>query len=396
MFFADYVAWAYDTGAPTEGAIARMKRADFYDSTKWDAAHIEIVAQLNPKSAYFTYPIAADTWLLSMQSTSISAPTDGFPNSQEIIVVSGNGGTVSGGIEQVTGVAVPGVAKNDVITFPAYPRGSTDAGGLTWLNLNAGSEPRAYTAVPVNYGIRPHTRSIGQAVISTLMLPNNTEIRGKDTGGLGRSVLVYDNNNRTRLQNSFSAAAPEVRVYETASGLIGMVFGGGLCMSWTPGGSFANSLPLYLGTSTSSSALYTGTGNPEGTVAAQRGSLYLNLSGGHGVSVWQKQDGSGNTGWVPLVAGNPITAKTGTYTMLRTDSLIVMTSAAAASVHLIDPTTAGDAGPGRVITVKNAGAGTVTVDSLGTSKTIDGAASISLTQWQTARLVCDGTQWLTI
>lgn len=43
--------------------------------------------------------------------------------------------------------------------------------------------------------------------------------------------------------------------------------------------------------------IYGGTGSPEGVVTAAPGSLYLNNSGGAATTVWEKQSGSGNTGW---------------------------------------------------------------------------------------------------
>lgn len=43
----------------------------------------------------------------------------------------------------------------------------------------------------------------------------------------------------------------------------------------------------------------TGTGSPEGTVAAPVGSLYLNQAGGAGATLWVKESGGAtNTGWV--------------------------------------------------------------------------------------------------
>ena len=44
--------------------------------------------------------------------------------------------------------------------------------------------------------------------------------------------------------------------------------------------------------------LFNGTGSPEGVVAAQPGSLYCNSAGGAGTTLYVKQSGSGNTGWV--------------------------------------------------------------------------------------------------
>lgn len=57
----------------------------------------------------------------------------------------------------------------------------------------------------------------------------------------------------------------------------------------------------YLNLGTSSSAqiyVKTGTGSPEGVVTANMGSLYLNLSGGASTTLYVKQTGAGNTGWV--------------------------------------------------------------------------------------------------
>jgi hypothetical protein len=44
--------------------------------------------------------------------------------------------------------------------------------------------------------------------------------------------------------------------------------------------------------------LFVGSGSPEGVVAAQAGSLYCNTAGGVGTTLYVKQSGSGNTGWV--------------------------------------------------------------------------------------------------
>ena len=40
-----------------------------------------------------------------------------------------------------------------------------------------------------------------------------------------------------------------------------------------------------------------GTGSPEGAVTAPVGTLYINLSGGAGSTLWVKETGTGNTGW---------------------------------------------------------------------------------------------------
>lgn len=45
-------------------------------------------------------------------------------------------------------------------------------------------------------------------------------------------------------------------------------------------------------------AILTCTGTPEGVVTAPVGSLALRIDGGAGTSLYVKQSGTGNTGWV--------------------------------------------------------------------------------------------------
>lgn len=42
----------------------------------------------------------------------------------------------------------------------------------------------------------------------------------------------------------------------------------------------------------------TGAGSPNGVVTAAVGRLYLRTDGGAGSTLWVKESGSGNTGWV--------------------------------------------------------------------------------------------------
>lgn len=44
--------------------------------------------------------------------------------------------------------------------------------------------------------------------------------------------------------------------------------------------------------------LYTGTGDPDGVVTAPVGSLFLRSDGGAGTTLYVKESGTGDTGWV--------------------------------------------------------------------------------------------------
>jgi len=88
------------------------------------------------------------------------------------------------------------------------------------------------------------------------------------------------------------------------------------------------------------------------------------------------------------------TTKTASYAMTTTEPYdLFIFNGASLTATLPDPTLA--AVDVRIL-VKNIAATALTVNSGGTSKTIDGAASQSLAQWAKATYLSDGTQWLTI
>jgi hypothetical protein len=67
--------------------------------------------------------------------------------------------------------------------------------------------------------------------------------------------------------------------------------------SGTTGWSVGVGSVIYVGGDTGPT-LSSGTGSPEGVVTAPPGSLYMNSSGGANTSLYVKESGIGNTGWV--------------------------------------------------------------------------------------------------
>lgn len=57
-------------------------------------------------------------------------------------------------------------------------------------------------------------------------------------------------------------------------------------------------IKIYNSAITSSATITAGSGSPEGVVTATPGSLFLNVSGGSLTTLYVKESGSGNTGWV--------------------------------------------------------------------------------------------------
>lgn len=54
--------------------------------------------------------------------------------------------------------------------------------------------------------------------------------------------------------------------------------------------------------------IYRDYGSPEGSIAANIGSLYLRQDGGSGTSMYIKESGTGNTGWVPVAGDHGLLA----------------------------------------------------------------------------------------
>jgi hypothetical protein len=87
-----------------------------------------------------------------------------------------------------------------------------------------------------------------------------------------------------------------------------------------------------------------------------------------------------------------LAAKTTSYNYALTD-YVVIANGASVTLSLPDPTAVIK---GLRYTAKNINAASATVNSQGSSKTLDGAASQSLAQWAKASYISDGAQWLTV
>ncbi len=107
-----------------------------------------------------------------------------------------------------------------------------------------------------------------------------------------------------------------------------------------------------------------------------------------------KVSGAGNVWAMPLQTQGRVPTKTGNYTLNNGDWRVLF-NGTGLTATLPDPTTA--IGGGRTYEVKNLNASSLTVVSAGTSKTIDGAASVTVPQWGVLRCMRQhpGGQWIT-
>lgn len=64
--------------------------------------------------------------------------------------------------------------------------------------------------------------------------------------------------------------------------------------------------PLFRVGSDVGPTISSGTGTPEAVVTAPVGSLFLRTDGGTGTTVYRKESGAGNTGWVATASGGGV------------------------------------------------------------------------------------------
>jgi hypothetical protein len=91
------------------------------------------------------------------------------------------------------------------------------------------------------------------------------------------------------------------RNYNTVDGAIAGKEGSVLQVldsSLTGAGSLSVNALMVGGSSFSGPGVYSGAGSPEGVFSAQPGALWLNSSGGAGTTLYVKESGIGNTGWI--------------------------------------------------------------------------------------------------
>jgi hypothetical protein len=76
--------------------------------------------------------------------------------------------------------------------------------------------------------------------------------------------------------------------------------------------------------------IFKGTGTPESIVTADVGALYLQTDGAVGLQLWQKQSGTGTTGWV-----NSLTLSTFIAGSVSTDTIVEKTASAGVTIETV-------------------------------------------------------------
>jgi len=146
-----------------------------------------------------------------------------------------------------------------------------------------------------------------------LITPNNTAFSSYNAAGSQVSLLYVDGSNNIQVGNNLTTGYTSFNsgsggVYAAVAGTtIAQFHAGGLRPqtddSLNCGASGQRWANLYgtnfrPGPGTGTVIWTSGTGTPEGAVTAEVGSLYTRLNGGAGTTLYVKESGSGNTGWV--------------------------------------------------------------------------------------------------
>lgn len=211
----------------------------------------------------------------------------------------------SGGLHGEFGAAISClsavISNNNVDGIQAYYGTSVRATGATLqdnvrYNINALDSSVACTpdnisnAGTSNYFNQDSVINLGTTYVPKTEVASNTALSVVDTNqthkatmalsSIGDYVLAVDGTTRlTTKANVLYAPDGVMTVGRDADRMLAI---------------FARQ--LFFGT-TGTQRLLTGTGSPEGGTSAPVGSIYMNLSGGAGTTMYVKETGTGNTGW---------------------------------------------------------------------------------------------------
>lgn len=222
-----------------------------------------------------------------------------------------------------------------------------------------------------------------------------SDVFNRFTGGTGtQSTIVVENSN--------SSTAPAITIVPAGATGAGTAPSTGYAAALTAnkwqGKRSADSFNrVEIDVQNAQVKLGDGTAAPTGYIGGSASALFV----GGAVPFIPLANGSQDLGgtssrWRKVYANNlvrPFSTKTANYTLINDVDTTVAFNGTSLTATLPDPTTAT---VGSYFTIKNVNASALTVNSAGTSKTLDGAASQSLAQWAKATYVSDGTQWLTV
>lgn len=199
------------------------------------------------------------------------------PSSTEYLQIADTGVTrftgTSSGVHYPFGVRdVGGAAGIDFYTGTTTYRGSVSSGATAALSIQNGSSTHVLT------------------------LFQNGHVQVNDT--TDRSFWFYVNGNAKIL--STAAFADAFQVFNTGTSGVAADFSGTPPLALVNAGlgsTSENAKAINILTA-SNLGIFAGNGSPETVITAPQGSIYLRFNGGAGTTLYVKESGAGNTGWI--------------------------------------------------------------------------------------------------
>jgi hypothetical protein len=202
--------------------------------------------------------------------------------------------------------------KNGNIIVDSNILESSQATAISGISITTGSSDSTYATVTGN-NVKIDSTVINAGIflqaLSGIVVENNTV-----TVSSGDGITVYSNLANMIggvISNNFvidtGTGANAYKIYAAGAGaIVNCVFGGnaqtGFTTHLTTSGtvSFARSInPAGFAMNSANTVIWlTGSGSPEGAVTASVGSLYTRTNGGASTTLYIKESGTGNTGWV--------------------------------------------------------------------------------------------------
>jgi len=300
MFFSNYIAWGSDN--QINGEVRRMLRSDFY-AGNFDKT--EFIAQLDQKAIYHAFPVRSGVWLMSQNVEHISSPSQNDvlgSYASTVFVVDEEGSRVSGGIESYYGTTAVGTNPGVRARFPSRKYDVLDFNGFCWVTMPVGT-PRAYMATPVSQGWAPPTLK----TLQTHAIPFlKRGVRFDVERPSGRASLIDSTTSSytTLGPNVIVGTNAEVRLQD--SGDVDLYSGGSQRLSLPASGGYVT-FPQRLDLAPNQIGVRAGGSSPEGSMTAPVGTIFVTWNGGLGTTLWIKESGGGNTGWVPVGRTTPET-----------------------------------------------------------------------------------------
>jgi len=226
-----------------------------------------------------------------------------------------DGGSVVGDISGATGVVNSLLSSSMTVTWDSgvFASGETVTAGGNVSTSALGVISASFTGRLNRIVVQKNGMGAGANVPSSSAIHQWTvggilgieTAKGGNFGASAAGFRIFDDLESPTLgfRWGLNGATNELEIFNQAGTKVYQITTGGISQNVTHKATASLQTPaIFIDTvpaSGSSPKILSGIGSPEGVISAGGGSMYLNKSGGAGVTLFVKESGgSGNTGWV--------------------------------------------------------------------------------------------------